>query len=501
MLNALARLLGKPHRSDTPPDPTHVMPLPSIEPSASATLATFIEAAPDGIAIVDRDGTIVVGNEQLHRMLGYDVSALEGQPIEILVPEQMRTTHVASREAYQRTPRSRRMGSRLSLRARHANGTEVPVDIALGTITLGDRQMTLAFVRDASEQQTLWDELAAAKARVERELDARRQYRALTELLQTLRSRDEIRSVLSLHMERLFPQMSGSLFLIESSHERADTLVSWGGDLASETFSIDACAALRLGRVHESGGERRTACAHAVCGGQPALCVPLRADGETLGVFHLRPDAPEAADDSAHRLSVDERRRAADVADRLALPLANIQLRDRLLNQSVRDPLTGVFNRRHMDEAIAREISRASRLEYGLAVAMVDVDYYKRFNDTFGHDAGDKLLRSFAQFLASHLRVDDAVFRYGGEEFVLVLPGASAEAARQRIEALRGQWRSQAATQGWDVTFSAGIGEYPAHGLSPQEVLRAADGALYEAKAAGRDRVTIAGERGGRNGQ
>jgi len=490
MLTVLARLLG---RSE---EPSHgrVVPLPMVEPPASATLDAFLDAAPDGIVMVDESGLIVAANEQLYRMLGYAPNSLEGQPVEQLVPDRHHAAHVGKREGYQRMPHTRRMGSKLALTARRADETALPVDIALGSVVLADRRMTLAFVRDASEQQALWDELAAAKASLEAELEERRQYRALTELLQTLRSREEIRSVLSLHMERLFPETNGSLALLDASHDTVDALVCWGCDPLPEQFPLDACVALRLGRVHETDASREVACTHRACEGQHSLCVPLMADGETLGVLHLQAD-PRAR--SGHGpsggLTADERRRASDIAERLALPLANIVLRDRLLNQSVRDPLTGVYNRRQMDESIGREISRAARLAYGVSVALVDIDHFKRFNDTLGHDAGDTLLRAFAQFLASHLRLDDAVFRYGGEEFVLVLPGAAGQAAAERLQALRAEWRQQAAAYGREVTFSAGVGEFPSHGTTSHEVLRAADGALYQAKALGRDRVIVAG--------
>lgn len=486
MMEALARLFAGP--APEPGEP-QVYQLPMVETAAStSTLAAFMEAAPDGIVMVDRSGTIAVANLQMHRMLGYDDGALVGQSIEVLVPTRMRDQHVARREGYQNAPHVRRMGTRLALTALRADGTELAVDIALGSIALNGSEVTLAFVRDATEQQRLWDELAAAKGRLEAELVERRQYRALTELLQTLRSRDEIRSVLSLHMERLFPQTTGSLALLDSSQGHVDVIVAWGIGATADPVTVEACTALRLGRSHESGPQcQSAACDHACYRHADALCLPLMADGETLGLFHVQ--AERIDPDPASGLSADERRRAADVAERLALPLANIQLRDRLLNQSVRDPLTGVYNRRYLDESVAKELSRAARLEYGLSLALVDLDHFKTVNDSLGHDAGDKLLRTFAQFMASHIRVDDSVFRYGGEEFVLLLPGASAESARSRLETLAQQWRTHAGTHGWTATFSAGVAAYPLHGASPHDLLRAADVALYGAKAAGRNRV------------
>jgi diguanylate cyclase (GGDEF)-like protein len=168
----------------------------------------------------------------------------------------------------------------------------------------------------------------------------------------------------------------------------------------------------------------------------------------------------------------------------------------RLREQSVRDPLTELFNRRYMEETLRREVRRAEREDRPLGVIMLDIDHFKRFNDTLGHAAGDGLLRELGHLLPRSVRESDVVCRYGGEEFVLILPDASLEVARQRAEHLRGEvstlhtihkGRSLGA-----VTISLGVAAFPTHGSTGEAILESADAALYRAKAEGRDRVIVA---------
>jgi len=168
-------------------------------------------------------------------------------------------------------------------------------------------------------------------------------------------------------------------------------------------------------------------------------------------------------------------------------------LREKLREQATRDSLTGLFNRRYLEESLARELHRTTREGSPLCVAMLDLDYLKRFNDTFGHDAGDRVLRELGRLLRDRLRRSDISCRFGGEEFVLVLPGSSLADATQRVEEIRLlvkelQLRHDDQILG-RLTVSAGVAASPQHGSTAAELLQAADAALYSAKQAGRDRV------------
>ena len=174
-------------------------------------------------------------------------------------------------------------------------------------------------------------------------------------------------------------------------------------------------------------------------------------------------------------------------------------MQERLLNQSIRDPLTGLFNRRYLQESLDRELNRAARSKKPLGLIMLDIDHFKNFNDTHGHDAGDAVLREVAAMLSNHLRKPDSACRYGGEEFTLILPDADLKAGIQKAEQLREAAKRLEIQYGRQlvgpITLSLGVACFPEHGTSSSELLQAADAALYESKTAGRDKVSAAQEK------
>jgi diguanylate cyclase (GGDEF)-like protein len=180
--------------------------------------------------------------------------------------------------------------------------------------------------------------------------------------------------------------------------------------------------------------------------------------------------------------------------DRLKLQLAEIEeLRARLQEQAIRDPLTNVYNRRYMAEFLDQEIARAARENYAVTVAIMDMDNFKQFNDTYGHKCGDVVLQSFADFLVEHTRRSDVVCRYGGEEFVILMPNTTLPVSFARVEAWRQDFSESSISYEdlkFSATFSAGVAAYPEHGLSGEEILQAADKALYLSKNSGRNRVS-----------
>ncbi|HPH96280.1 MAG TPA: diguanylate cyclase [Anaerolineaceae bacterium] len=184
---------------------------------------------------------------------------------------------------------------------------------------------------------------------------------------------------------------------------------------------------------------------------------------------------------------------------RLENQLFEIQaLQEELKEQTIRDPLTNLFNRRYLDETVERELARAQREKYPVSMAMIDIDHFKHTNDTYGHPAGDIVLQTLADFLARHTRQVDMVCRMGGEEFLVVLPNASRKFTRQRAE----EWRQAIQDTAISlqnaqihITVSIGIASYPQDGASAQSVISAADAALYLAKSGGRNRVELSPEK------
>ncbi len=224
----------------------------------------------------------------------------------------------------------------------------------------------------------------------------------------------------------------------------------------------------------------------------------MMAQGEALGVLHLESGArpPGQREGTQEPLADSKQRLAVTVADHIKLALGNLKLREMLRSQSIRDALTSLFNRRYLEDSLERELRRAVRNHRPLGTIMIDLDYFKRFNDTYGHDAGDTLLRELGSFLHGRTRAEDIACRYGGEEFTLILPGASLEVTRQRAEQLRDevkhmhvQYRDQPLGT---ITLSLGVAVFPEHDSTAEALLRAADTALYRAKAEGRDQVVLA---------
>lgn len=313
----------------------------------------------------------------------------------------------------------------------------------------------------------------------------------LSNLLLSCDASDEAYVVLGKAAREMYGQLSGAVYLYGASRNVVELVTSWGDLPVAKTFPPADCWALRRGRVHHvsvSGAE--PACRHTSDGkSSSAICVPMLAQGEALGVLHLV-GASELGD---RVLTPVAQRLAVAAAEACALALASIQLREKLSDQSLRDSLTGLYNRRYAEETLLREIARAKREGSALSVVMLDLDHFKRFNDEFGHDAGDMALREAAAVLVESVRTSDVVSRVGGEEFLLLLPGASVEAALAKVEVIRRKMKLlelfHRGRRLPTLMFSAGIAGFPINGVTPDPLLRAADKALYEAKHAGRDQT------------
>lgn len=320
--------------------------------------------------------------------------------------------------------------------------------------------------------------------------------REMTDLIQSSVSIEEAHEVMQRYLPQLFPHDTGALYVRSSSRDLLEQTSAWG-DLAARltpAFTSGDCWALRRGQPHcVRPGRGELLCRHtpAAEGGE-WMCVPLLAYGEVLGILHVyrsERDTTSIAEQPFLTL-------AETVASSLSLSLGNLRLRETLRQQSIRDSLTGLFNRRYLDETLPREILRATRTGSTLGVVILDIDHFKQLNDTHGHDAGDAVLSALGRFLRHHVRGDDIACRYGGEEFTLILPGASLDAVCDRAEQLRIGVQSLAVrfgnTQLDTITLSLGVAMWPQHGETEDVVLQAADAALYRAKAGGRNRVEIA---------
>ncbi len=392
-------------------------------------------------------------------------------------------------------------------------GTVECLKLGAADLVLKDRlaRLPVAIRRALREESLSQDALRAREhlAHVNQELSEQVQelhrrsgeeslIRDMSDLLQTCLTSEEAFQVLRQATERLFPTESGALCILNSSRSLLEPVANWGTfPPADGVFAPQDCWALRRGRIQFL--ENRPSgliCRHLGTAPAPdSICAPLMAQGEALGLLYLRGQygssgTPDPRKTEARRLL------AATVADRIALALANLKLCESLRWQSIRDQLTGLFNRRYMEESFDRELGRTIRNRRSLGVIMLDVDHFKNFNDTLGHASGDALLTALGDFLQSRTRREDIACRYGGEEFVLILPEADlavtqqrAEELREEVKQLRVHYRGKVLDK---ITLSLGVASYPEYGDTANDLIRIADAALYRAKIEGRDRVVLA---------
>jgi len=290
----------------------------------------------------------------------------------------------------------------------------------------------------------------------------------------------------------LFADCSGALYLTAETGAQLELKVSWGKAAGSRaSFEPADCWAIRRGEAYLAEGASDIACPHMHQPlAAPSLCVPVLGQGRVLGVLLLEDPARSGALGSMRAV-------AKNFANQIGLALANMQLQETLRNLSVRDPLTGLFNRRYMEESLKREIATAKRKSRPLGIAQCDLNQFKRFNETFGRDAGDYALRQVAVLINKHIRSSDIACRYEQDEIVLVFPEAPLAGvvmrARQLREAIFAMHLEYFGKPLEKISVSFGVAMFPDHGNTSAELLRQAQGALARAKEFGNDRVQVAG--------
>ena len=324
----------------------------------------------------------------------------------------------------------------------------------------------------------------------------------MAQLLQASHTIEEAYGIVAESMQRLFPDQPGALCMLSASRNFVEAVAVWGEPLPTErVFAPNDCWALRRGETHVVSDVHSGAyCQHVHHhpGSDGYLCVPMMAQTEALGILHLQSTPPTQSQPEGirEREAQAKQRLAMTVAGQIGLALGNLKLREALRILSTRDPLTGLFNRRYLEESLERELQRATRNQHPLGVAMLDLDHFKQLNDAFGHDAGDTVLRAVAGCMQTLTRGYDIACRYGGEEFTLILPDATLDVTVRRAEQLREAFRHlDVQHQGRSLrvgTLSVGVADFPQHGSTPEIILQAADLALFRAKASGRNRVVVA---------
>ena len=468
-------------------------------------LNSLIENSPFSIVVHDRDGNVQLYNDAFVSLFLYGPLEIGGKNLrDLVVPAEL---HGESTQFAEQVNSGQTIHE--TVRRRRKDGRLVDVEIhALPMVVAGRVQGGYVIYKDISEEvqaSVMAKEHAAAMGHWVGELELRTmQITLLNEmsgLLQCAENTEEAYAVVGQSVNKLFADArAGAVFIYKPLGNSLEITASWGeGHRGEPVFARDHCWSLRLGKPHWSESSNRGIVCEHIDRSVAAiyLCVPMVAHGETLGVLHLRYDLDAHGNSEVDQKTRESQKRlAVAAASQIAVSLANLRLRETLRDQSIRDPLTGLFNRRFMQESLDKELQHSKRKQRSLSLIFLDLDHFKRFNDVFGHDAGDSVLQSMADIFRMHFRAEDVICRYGGEEFAVILPESSIQDAFQRAEALRLATKDLKLVHRGvlldPVTLSVGIAGFPEHGQTAQELLDRADKTLYQSKADGRDRVTLA---------
>lgn len=429
--------------------------------------ADWVDALSDAIVVVSHDGRIVRANDACRALLGYEPDELVGHSVERLVPPR-HAEHAAQRAAYFGGPRPRRMGTGKVLVAMHKDGREIPVDIALSPIQLDGASAVMTALRDMTVPHRTSEMLRLQSMALETAANGV----VITDRAGTITWANEA-----------FARMSGyprerviglhTRVLRSGAHPNSFYRELWDTVLSGNTWEGEIINRRGDGTVYYE--EQRIT---PVTDDSGAITHFLAIKQDVTRRHHAEQALQQAHEQLAQRVDEIER------------------LNERLREQATRDPLTGLFNRRHFDETLARVIPRVLHTGQPLALIMLDIDNFKEVNDWHGHDTGDLVLQAVGAILRDAIRPSDLPCRIGGDEFVIALPGASAAAAAERAESIR-RHIAELAIRVHDVrvavTASLGIAELAGEGDSLGAALRRADLALYEAKRAGRNRVDLHG--------
>lgn len=489
-------------------------------------LEKTLESSGESIVIKDLNAVVTFWNPQATALYGFTAEEAIGHPL--------RELHAAdlSEEAYARVLARIRSGEPTSSDTERKKKNGEHLHVLIRTTPLFDENGVLVaestITRDVSDIRRAEDALDLAKTALKDKLTANKNLKSevasrrkselamlemnkamertlqkmkrlhhenetlshLSELLQSCTDWDEAHAAVLETTQKLFPGIPGSLFIYRESRDVLMHAVSWGdatppAATLPEPLHPEDCWALRLGRPHSVNSPSAFRCRHMNGSTQPSICLSVNGQGQALGLLVLRVDAN---DDIKDRLTA--------LAGRIGPGFANLKLRESLHSLALRDTLTGLYNRRYMEDALKRLFINSRHSNKPFSVLMVDVDHFKRFNDTFGHAAGDAVLAAIAKCMRGAIRVTDFACRYGGEELVVLLPDTGLDDAIIRAEMIRLAIRESSINHDGQTlpacTASFGVAVSPMHGDNTPDLFKAVDAVLYRAKAEGRDRVCAA---------
>jgi diguanylate cyclase (GGDEF)-like protein/PAS domain S-box-containing protein len=465
-------------------------------PAADDRYRELFESAGDMIFTYDLTGRITGFNRAAERITGYTPQEASRMTIsELTGPDLLATARKqADRQLAGEVPEpyevvtSTKAGNRLAL---EVNSTLVfrygrPAEFQAVARNVTSRKQSELALQEANEKLEAWVNELEHRAREMSLLSE------LADMLRACHTTDEAYSVIMRIAQQIFPTFSGALYVITSSRNLVQTAAAWGkAPFVERTFVPDECWALRRGRLHWVEDIRSgLLCKHLQTPPPSAyLCVPMMAQSEALGFLHL-------AEAEGGRIADAQQRLAIAMAEHIAMALSNLRLHETLRSQSIRDPMTGLFNRRFMEESLELELRRATRGQSTLGIIMVDLDRFRDFNQTHGREAGDSALREIGTLLQANVRKEDIACRFSGQRFAVILPQSALEVTHQRAamllelgRKLEVKLRNQAIGK---IQLSLGVSVFPQHGRTVDSILRAAEAALQRAQEAGGDQVVTA---------
>ncbi len=471
-----------------------------LEQSEQRFRATFEQAAV-GICHINLVGEFVRFNEKFSQITGYSSEELQEKTLEEIVftndlsAYKKQLKRLLSNQIKTFTLEQRLTGINdqlvwINLTVSIINKKDGRPDYLMGIVEdIQERKQTEIKLKNANQQlKEIVEQLA--KQNQERTLLSR-----VNQYLQVCNNLEEAYNILADLIQPLFPDCSLGIYQLNDQQNIA-TLVSSSGDFinSKEEFRVCECWALRQGKAHYNDvTHSQLFCPHVDTNlmTKATLCYPIIAQGKTLGILHV------SATDQ-RKLTPEIENLVETVSDYITLSLANLKLQEDLKEQSIRDSLTGLFNRRYLYEFLKKEIAKAQRYKTEIGIILMDIDYFKQINDNYSHGLGDVVLEEIGEFLRNNIRESDIACRYGGEEFILIFPHANLENTYQRAETLRKKikdlhFRYQKHHLN-SVTVSVGVANFPQHGVTGEEAVHHADLALYAAKDQGRDRTIIYSE-------
>lgn len=466
-------------------------------------LRRIIESASDMIAAFDKNYRFIIFNEAYQREFKYlfGKSIMVGMSIDELfasLPEDKKQLSTQWKNSLEKNEYARNLEVNTEQKRGIYELTSSLVQNHDNEV-IGSVQSIRNITKRMQEHQELqksYESLATGMKELQNKNEQITLLVEMSDIMLACSSQDELSRVMTKYSQRMLDFSSGYLYVMHPSKNYLEVATSWGTPNKQEsTFTPSECWAIKLGRKHHVGiGHKELVCDHIRITDQQQssfLCIPLMAQNDIYGLLYL-----EMMQEKQVLIDENQQLLVNAFAELTALALANVRLRDNLRYQSIRDPLTGLYNRRYLEDFLFKQAHQAERSGLSFAILMLDLDHFKKINDTFGHDAGDATLKELTKVLQSEIRAGDIAARYGGEEFIIMFYNIDTEMVKKRAEAIRSAVSllhvKYGAQQVGAITVSIGIAQYPIDGKTPNDLIEVADKALYYAKKNGRNQVVLA---------